>query len=341
MTQEEYLQLIEEVNSNKRFTQINYPLQGRKEIDILNKKSSNWELFSSITSYTNDVLKDYLKDFKKSFSNLGGSHLDFFLKKGELEIHIVFESGDHYETEEEFIEVLKETRENNNVVVCFLGENERSAICGNLKEGELEDDLNYILSITEGQFLNPGDNYLSFGSGYSIELHGIPFGAESIFDFSNVPFYAWGETETKDSYELENYEGPTVAEGEELPSYYDVISVKRGPYWKMPDDDAFQAIIQNCNYEWTTVNGTLGIKFTPKQNQNEVVGKYLFIPALQSTDSRYVKERYCTYWTRNSDEDRETAAHIFYADEITNPDIASAGRYNGMPILPLYVHDIK
>lgn len=32
MTQEEYLQLVNEVNSNKKLTQINYPFEGRKEI---------------------------------------------------------------------------------------------------------------------------------------------------------------------------------------------------------------------------------------------------------------------------------------------------------------------
>ena len=42
----------------------------------------------------------------------------------------------------------------------------------------------------------------------------------------------------------------------------------------MPTSEQFKELTENCNYEWTTVNGVKGGKFTSKKN-----GQSIFLPA--------------------------------------------------------------
>ena len=94
-------------------------------------------------------------------------------------------------------------------------------------------------------------------------------------------YYAWGETKEKSTYDWNTYIhcdgsketchdlGSDIAGTE-----YDVAHVKWGGSWVMPSVIQVLELKNNCTYEWTTVNGVKGGKFTSKAN-----GGSIFLPA--------------------------------------------------------------
>lgn len=81
-------------------------------------------------------------------------------------------------------------------------------------------------------------------------------GASSPEDFGD--YYAWGETEVKDSYTWETY---TLCDGTAYSCYdigediagtdYDVAHVKWGGNWEMPTKEQFEELINNCTWYYT------------------------------------------------------------------------------------------
>ena len=96
-------------------------------------------------------------------------------------------------------------------------------------------------------------------------------------------YYAWGETEEKDYYDLKAYQHVYFEYGG-YEHYYDIGSdiagthndvahVKWGESWVMPSKNQIQELIENCTYEWTTLMGINGGKFTG------INGGSIFLPA--------------------------------------------------------------
>ena len=93
-------------------------------------------------------------------------------------------------------------------------------------------------------------------------------------------YYAWGETQTKSTYNDDTYlycknDSSYQSIGSDIAgTQYDVAHMKWGGSWMMPSADQQEELISNCTYEWTTVNGVKGGKFTSKKN-----GASIFLPA--------------------------------------------------------------
>ena len=94
-------------------------------------------------------------------------------------------------------------------------------------------------------------------------------------------YYAWGETEEKSYYDWStyiHYDGSKSTchnLGDDIVgTQYDVAHVKWGGSWVMPSYDQQRELLDNCTYEWTTVNGVNGGKLTSKTN-----GGSIFLPA--------------------------------------------------------------
>ena len=118
-------------------------------------------------------------------------------------------------------------------------------------------------------------------------------GANSPTGYGN--YYAWGETETKDTYDWETYQycnGDSAAltkycndESYGLDGYTDSLttldasddaaSVNWGGNWIMPTHDEMQELIDNCDTAWSAMNGVNGMLFTSRTNGNSI-----FLPAV-------------------------------------------------------------
>lgn len=94
-------------------------------------------------------------------------------------------------------------------------------------------------------------------------------------------YYAWGETDEKETYTFENYahcdgsfENYHDLGNDISGTEHDVAHVKWGGSWVMPSTEQRNELINNCTYEWTTVNNIYGCKLTSKTN-----GCSIFLPA--------------------------------------------------------------
>lgn len=91
-------------------------------------------------------------------------------------------------------------------------------------------------------------------------------------------YYAWGETEVKDSYGSDTYlyynNDNYVSIGSDIAgTQYDVAFVKWGDVWQMPGKDQVQELVSKCSYRWTEKNGVYGALFTGP------AGTTIFLPA--------------------------------------------------------------
>ena len=107
--------------------------------------------------------------------------------------------------------------------------------------------------------------------GLSVKWATFNIGANAPEDYGD--YYAWGETETKSTYDWSNYFDTTDG-GNTFTKYNnnggkttlelsdDVAHVKWGGSWRMPTLAEQQELINNCIWTWTTQNGKNGYKFT-------------------------------------------------------------------------------
>ena len=96
-------------------------------------------------------------------------------------------------------------------------------------------------------------------------------------------YYAWGETETKSTYSWSTYfdttdggstftkyttDGKTVLELAD-----DAARANWGGAWRMPTDDEWTELRENCTWTWTTLNGVNGFEVKGPN------GNSIFLPA--------------------------------------------------------------
>lgn len=83
-------------------------------------------------------------------------------------------------------------------------------------------------------------------------------------------YYCWGSSINKDP-EASYKKGESDLSGAD-----DTATDLWGSNWRMPTEVELQALLDNCNTEWTTVNGVKGCKFTGK---GDYVTNSVFFPA--------------------------------------------------------------
>lgn len=137
-------------------------------------------------------------------------------------------------------------------------------------------------------------------------------------------YYAWGETETKDSYDAKNYAhftGSTIKEiGNNIAkTQYDVAHVKWGKNWHMPTKEQFEELMKYCT--WTLEERDKSYGFLIKANNQ--AGKSIFLPAagnragsdLPSGDM----EIQSAYWTATASPNQGTW-HFTSSDDVRRMD---------------------
>jgi len=138
-------------------------------------------------------------------------------------------------------------------------------------------------------------------------------GAEAPEDYGD--YFAWGETEEKDSYDWSTYKwcngskntltkyctkssygyNGFVDNKTELDPEDDAATANWGSGWRMPSLTQIQELVNNCTNEWTTKNGVNGRLFTSNIN-----GASLFLPAagLSFESDIHYTGTYGNYWLR-------------------------------------------
>lgn len=135
-----------------------------------------------------------------------------------------------------------------------------------------------------------GHRYVDLGLPSGLKWATCNVGADTPVGYGD--YYAWGETETKNSYSYATYKwangsyssltkynyssayGPVVDNKTTLEPGDDVAYVKWGDNWRMPTWNEFRELTDNCVTEWKSHNGVNGLKLTSKKNGNSI-----FLPA--------------------------------------------------------------
>lgn len=167
-------------------------------------------------------------------------------------------------------------------------------------------------------------------------------------------YFAWGEISSKSEYTWNNYRWYDSTDGylkynnEKNQKGYDgkttleyaddAASANWGDSWRMPTVAEFEELIDNCNCEWTEINGIKGRKFSSKVFG--YIGNYIFLPAAGSIinkDKSQINE-VGRYWTSTLLPDNRNNAHSVFFAEHDNyyPGINySQSREQGFTIRPV------
>ena len=116
------------------------------------------------------------------------------------------------------------------------------------------------------------NGYAAVDLGLSVLWATCNIGADSPEDYGD--YFAWGETETKDSYKYSNsvtfgYSMGDISGNAE----YDAATANWGDSWRMPTYDEMNELIDSCTWEWTSENAVNGYLVTGPS------GNSIFLPA--------------------------------------------------------------
>lgn len=179
---------------------------------------------------------------------------------------------------------------------------------------------------------NVGPEYVDLG--LSVKWATYNVGALSPEDFGS--YYAWGETETKDTCEWSTYKWcngsehtfakynnnnsyGTVDNKTVLDPEDDVAHVKWGGSWRMPTAEEQDDLLNKCTWTWyssgnTEFNGVAGYKVT--SNKSGYRDRFIFLPAAgyRYGSSLGSAGEYCLYWSSSLYADDPYYAWYLYFD---------------------------
>ena len=128
-------------------------------------------------------------------------------------------------------------------------------------------------------------------------------GASKPEEYGN--YYAWGETEPKEHYTLENYKWYNGSSVSDFTKYNyrdknitlfpedDAASVNWGATWRLPTIEECKELANNCTATVETIGGVIGTKFTAKN------GNSIFFPAAgyNYNDTLHLNADRGCYWS--------------------------------------------
>ncbi len=215
-----------------------------------------------------------------------------------------------------------------------------------IRENELEGKTVTITYTIVPNGKHNGHEYVNLG--LSVKWATCNVGATTAEGYGD--YYAWGETDTKRTYDFDTYkwckgdwnaitkyctdsEYGTVDNKKTLSTTDDVAHVKWGGNWRMPTRAELDELRTKCEWTWTTKNGVRGYRVTGPN------GNTIFLPAagyrLRSVELYGAGETGC-YWSSSLYESNQNVAisltvysHGVRCDGSTNI------RYNGESVRPV------
>ena len=205
------------------------------------------------------------------------------------------------------------------------------------------------LTVTGNLELTAIFDYVAVDLGLSVKWATCNVGASKPEEYGD--YYAWGETEPKTTYSWATYKWcngsnitltkyntksscGTVDNKTVLELADDAARVNWGGAWRMPTDDEWTELRENCTWTWTDdYNGT-GVKgriVTSKTNGNSI-----FLPAagFRGSDDLSRAGDYGYYWSSSLYTDHPNGAWDvgFYSDDVRRND---GSRFYGCSVRPV------
>jgi len=152
-------------------------------------------------------------------------------------------------------------------------------------------------------------------------------------------YFAWGEVETKESYEPNNYKfvngGSAVNDKNTLDIENDVAHKEWGGKWRMPSREEFDELIQNCTWTWTTQKGVNGFLVT--SNKPGYTDRSIILPAagLRSLSELRLSGNIGFYWTTTPSEHFAESACFLYITPGFKSLYESAARNQAHTVRPV------
>ena len=162
-----------------------------------------------------------------------------------------------------------------------------------------------------------GHGYVDLG--LSVKWATKNVGASSLSDYGD--YFAWGETETKSSYDWDNCFDCLDSTGDSWGTYkiggktsisptsgHDAARENWGGTWRMPTNAEFEELCNKCTWTWTSQGGHKGCKVTGPN------GNSIFLPAAgwRSGTYRDVEGVYGIYWSSTLSSSSYSCALSFY-----------------------------
>ncbi len=98
-------------------------------------------------------------------------------------------------------------------------------------------------------------------------------GATASYEWGD--YFAWGEIETKESYESDSCTSYYKDLGDISGNpEYDAVAAQWGGGWRMPKLEDFYELVTLCDWIWDEINGIGGFNVVSKEN-----GNHIFLPA--------------------------------------------------------------
>ena len=149
-------------------------------------------------------------------------------------------------------------------------------------------------------------------------------------------YYAWGETEGKDLYSNTNYQFDKYSLqnlGNDIAStQYDVAHMKWGGNWRMPSEDDFHELVDNCRYNVTEKDGVEGGLFISGIN-----GCRIFLPMAGNGYDDKIGYGISAYWSSTQMERGEGYSYpIRLAVYNSNPNIQTGSFWRGHSVRPVW-----
>ena len=166
--------------------------------------------------------------------------------------------------------------------------------------------------------------------GYGIKWASINMGAQISSDYGSR--YAWGETTSKSNYTQSSYtyhDNGYVDIGADISNTrHDAAKSEWGGTWRMPTHAEMKALVDSCQWTWTTVDGQAGYQVTGKE------GKSIFLPANGYQNASYYEAigTECYYWTSSISNDAQ--AWYLHGTATTNAT-SDIDRFYGLAIRPV------
>ena len=164
-------------------------------------------------------------------------------------------------------------------------------------------------------------------------------------------YFAWGETETKSTYDLVNYsffKGKglynvylkyvtdsrygTVDNLSTLQSEDDAASVNWGSPWRMPTSSEITELVENCYWEYVNDNTSKYYKVSSKTHTD----KYILLPIVgYYSGSKNASDSRVYYLSRSLSLDNNNNVYSLYLGTNNHELLNSTTRYYGNPVRPV------